>query len=563
MKCGCNFRHVWGAGFRGCGAALLLLTAASHASLAGTSDVWDTRISIQDECPITGREQIPTERALVPILASAGLSLFQALLPKAIDVGLTFAASEARKSAQADNSINEVAGLGWVDGFYQLSKSEGGDALAVTSHLANKCLVVARGLYASSDVAASFSGKPWTEKAVEERLKKLGLKRDPGIYLEARFRVSPDGSHFRIEPIRFYFDRALHDGTQPSQEFDLAFEFKFQTPSGESRGASFALGNLVLRGVVKGENLKEEALAVSSTGWMPILPQTAEIATVSARVTGLYAMRERLTQEITEAEADIKRLADAWGGQDGQPADGGRHKLFEKVGEEAETELSKEEFDDSYFEALLKAQAPAGAAEGASGDEEKASRELERVKRVIERNRTRTALHARKERSRWGIDRLSLLDLKRKELAEVEAQIAALERDEPIFAPVNIIVSIKEQISKPENKFLMTAADILEGSKDGVKSALIANLTPEGRAQQRKEEADRLADEGALVLTAMEARRLAQEREIALKSLPAGATEIETLNARSALDAARVQANIAALRAGLTPPYRDAFGGSQ
>jgi hypothetical protein len=96
-----------------------------------------------------------------------------------------------------------------------------------------------------------------------------------------------------------------------------------------------------------------------------------------------------------------------------------------------------------------------------------------------------------------------------------------------------------------------------------VKSALLANLTSEGREQQQKQKLTLLGTQAELVVSAMEARRLAQEREIALKSLPAGAAEVDVLNARHSLDTAKVQANVAALKAGLSPPYRDAFGGSQ
>lgn len=543
--------------------AALSLVAAPEMAEAGTADLWDTRISVQDECPITGREQIPQERALVPVLASAGLALFEALLPKAIDVGLTYAASEAKKSAREDSSIIEASGLGFVDGFYEMTLSGEGKPIEVASYLAGKCLVVARGLYASDEVPASFTAKPWKDKGVGERITKLGLKRDPGIYLEARVRISPDGTHFRIEPIRFFFDRALHDGTQPTQEFDLAFEFKFQTPSGESRGSSFALGNLVLRGVIKGEHLKEEALVVSSTGWMPILPRTPEIASVAERVAALYAARDRLKKEAAEAESEVGELAAEWQPQSGAPADGARVKLFKSISDEADAELSKEEYDDTIFEALLKEPPSAGGPEAGGEGQAKAPSDLDRARRVLAHNRKKGALRARKERAQWALERLRLIEIRRLDLEAVEAQIANLERKPLVFAPVNIVVGIKEQISKPENKFLMTAAEILEGSSEAVKNTITSNLTVAGREQQRKEQVELIAEQANLVVAAMDASRLAQEREIALKSLPTTATPLERLNAKSALDAARVQANIAALRAGLTPPYRDAFAGTE
>ncbi len=535
---------------------LLIMSCPQQDARAGTADLWDTRVSIQDECPVTGKEQLPQERALVPVLATAGLSLFQALLPKAIDVGLTYAASEAKKSAREDNSIIEAAGLGWVDGFYEMDLGRGTTS-EVASWLANKCLVVSRGLYASSEVAATFTQRPWKDKDVEARLFKLGLKRDPGIYLEARFRVSPDGTHFRVEPIRFFFDRALHDGTQPTQEFDLAFEFKFQTPSSEGRGASFALGNLILRGVIKGEHLKEEALVVSSTGWMPILPRTPEIASVSERVTALYAARDRLKKEASETEQELGELSAAWAPQSGAPQNGSRTKLFKSVGDEAERELANEDLDDAVFEAMLKTPT------AADGGEPRELTELDRARRVLAHSRRKSELRNRKEKADRALERLALAEIRRMDLEAVEAQIAELESKPLVFAPVNIVVSIKEQISKPENRFLMTAAEILEGSHEAVRDVITANLTPAGREQQRKEQVEEIAERASLVMAAMETKRLADEKDLAWKALPSAASPLDKVNAKSALEQARVQANIAALRAGLTPPFKEAFGGAQ
>lgn len=542
-------------------APVLAVLALGPSAEAGTGDLWDTRISVQDECPITGKEQLSSERIVLPMLATAAVSLFNALLPKAIDVGLSYAAGEAKKAARADNSVSEVSGLGLLDGFYQLSKSGDDKPLEVTALLANKCIVIARGLYGSDDTPATFENKPWKDKATEDRLLKLGLRRDPGIYLEARIRVSPDGTHFRVEPIRFFFGRALHDGTPPAQEFDLTLEFKFQSPSGDTGGATFALGNLVLRSVVKGEYLREEALKVSSSGWMPILAQTPDIVAVQTKVAGLYTQREVLTKEIADSEQDVKRLADEWSQLPGVAGEGDPRKLFEAVMTQAQTDLAQDKYDDDYFTALLNA--PAAAAEGQDGTAEAApAGELEKAKKRLDRNREKQTLITSKEKGQWGLNQLALIDAKRAELAAVEGQIAILERDRPLFSPVNIVVTIKEQNSKPENKFLMTAAEILEGSSEGIKNTLLANLTPEGREQLRKQQQAQLGAQADLVIAAMEARKVAEERAIALKGLKAGASEVEILNAKHAVETARIQANMAARNAGLSPPYPSVFGGT-
>ena len=525
---------------------------------AGTKDLWDTKISIQDECPITGREQLAATRGILPIVASAAVSLFQTLLPKAVDIGLSYAASEAKKAARADNSIIEVSGLGRVDGFYQLSQEGNNSPLGVASYLADKCLVVARGLYGPREAGSSFSGKPWEDQAVQTRLASLGLRQNPGIYLEARFRISPDGTHFRIEPLRFFFERPLHDGTEPNEDFDTAFEFKFQAPAGGST-KTFALGNLILRNVVRGENLKEEALAVTSTGWMPILPRTPEITAVVNRVADLYTQKAALTETIANTEEGVTLLAESFQGAR-EPGNGLDAKtLFQAVQTQANEDLANDIYDDDYYAALLDTQ-PSTAATSNVDAAVRAARKLERRKQTLARNRDRKELLLRRDQARGGLEKLAFLDVKREELAAVAAEIKALENDTPVFAPVNIIVSIKEQISKPENTFLMTAAEILEGSKEGIKQTIVQRVTPEGREQLRQTRIAELSARADLVIVAMEARRVAEEREIAFDALPAGASKTEILNAKHTLETAKIRANVAALKAGLALPYRDVHG---
>jgi hypothetical protein len=225
-----------------------------------------------------------------------------------------------------------------------------------------------------------------------------------------------------------------------------------------------------------------------------------------------------------------------------------------------EEDLSGDIYDDTYFKAYLDTQQE--TAEGADGDGAvKAGRVLERQKRRLNRDRNSQELRKRGDQAKWALAKTTFLDIKKAELSAVESEIAALESERPVFAPVNIVISIKEQISKPENTFLMTAADILEGSKQGIKEVIVSNVTQEGRERQRQEELDALSRRSTLVLAALEARRLAQEREVAFKSLPAGASELEVLNSRHSLEAAKVQANIAALKADMSPPFRDVFGG--
>ncbi len=525
---------------------------------AGATDLWDTKISVQDECPITGREQLATTRGILPIVASAAVSLFQTLLPKAVDIGLSYAASEAKKAARADNSIVEVSGLGRVDGFYQLSQEGDDTPLGVASYLADKCLVVARGLYGPREAGSSFSGKPWEDQAVQTRLASLGLRENPGIYLEARFRVSPDGTHFRIEPLRFFFERPLHDGTEPNEDFDTAFEFKFQAPAGGST-KTFALGNLILRNVVRGENLKEEALAVTSTGWMPILPRTSEITSVVNRVAALYTQKGALAETIANTEEDVKRLAASFQGAPETGTGLDARTLFEAVKAQAKEDLANDMYDDDYFAAFLDTQ-PSTAATSNVDAAARAARKLERRKQLLARNRDRKELRLRRNQAKSGLEKLMLLDVQREALAAVTAEIKVLESDTPVFAPVNIIVSIKEQISKPENTFLMTAAEILEGSKEGIKQTIAQHVTPEGREQLRQARIAELSARADLVVAAMEARRVAEEREIAFDALPTEASKTEILNAKHTLETAKIRANIAALKAGLSLPYRDVHG---
>lgn len=113
--------------------------------------------------------------------------------------------------------------------------------------------------------------------------------------------------------------------------------------------------------------------------------------------------------------------------------------------------------------------------------------------------------------------------------------------------PVVIGVTVTE--TRDANRFLLALADIMDGSKASVKTALKSNLPRSDKDKEAAQEALLRAEE-EVTLAATEAKLKVELAKVKLDSLPATATAVEIQQAKNDLELARKSATIAYRHAG-------------
>lgn len=149
----------------------------------------------------------------------------------------------------------------------------------------------------------------------------------------------------------------------------------------------------------------------------------------------------------------------------------------------------------------------------------------------------------------------ALADMDRKEKEEQFKQPAKMKtrlagmreiRDDRA-TPIVIGVTVTE--TRDANRFLLALADVLDGSKAAVKTALKSNLPRSDKDKEAGEET-RVRAEEEVALTATQAKLAVELAKVKLDALPSTASSVEIQQAKNDLELARYNARVAYRRAG-------------
>ena len=470
-----------------------------------------TRAMLLDGCPVTGGG---TEEFALTGLA---MSLFSAVLPKAIDKGVELAANYARQKGSDQETLADPS-IVRIEGFYALTR---GDARLAIS---GKCVVVGVGPV-GKPVAENF--EPLWKRSTESfaKVSQLGFSSSPSLYLEALVVTSDDGSHFALQPRLFAYVRAL-GAENHGNERTIEFSFQFETPSGSDGGKPFAFGNLRFANMPIWSVLEGDAIKGTTTAWLGLMPLSDGLKKiVDARVKALSEISAIEAQLVDPTSPDIDAL---------------RKKL-----EEAKKALKMATWnaDDDLLKATLD-----NKADTADDTSEKS---IDAAKRKVAR---RTAILTAKgdladetEAANSANKKLALtIDLKAKKDSLVE-----LDKTGTLFQPANLVVKISEKAKG--SPFFATVADVLSKAAPDVSEVLKQRLDPTKAAQL-----DLAAQQQSVELRvkALDAFQTAKLAELALAQLDTNATADQRLRAEIAVLKAQIQANLAYAAAGLDSPFK-------
>jgi hypothetical protein len=569
--------------------------------------IWETRVFVAPNCPTDPAAQVEALPALL-------VSVLGFIIPKFVDLGVSVANQrlQAKKQEELDKNkeivVSTVGAAGNFYEFFERKVGEGPDTEPVIDlALRNHCLVVIRGDFSRPSPVPPDDCQRFQIPALREQhaCKWLqdngvfGSSNDGnaiGIYLEARFKFSEEGTSFHLEPNHFGYLIPIRPAGQPEGQggghqdgvsgfYDLAFTVSFEPTGAGQTVTPFALAILPFLTLANPTFASEQpnptvltrsALTGKASGWTPIPPLADAQQTELKRVKDLYDTRKtlkakiaQLTPAIAALEAKTRALmTDLSTVSISAPAITPSGNIFKDAQADATRRLNDELFDDVIQNAKLDADptiAPAPGDTAAQATQKK----IERQRKVRANQAYRAKVNDLKSAAEDGLKNLA-------DKAQTDADLAAKESDITRWrgAPLNqdsttkhavgsfsVMVEIREQPYLPTNYFLLTAADLFANSKQDVSTFISQNAIQTLGLQSRDDQVKKISDQAQLVIAAMSALNAAQDAKAALDSLPPDATDQQRRAAKLALDTAKINANIAYLKAGMDAPYKDVFGG--
>jgi hypothetical protein len=567
--------------------------------------IWETRVFVEPRCPTEPPQQ--NQLVFAPLL----IAVLGFLIPKVIDFGVSFAQKALQAKAQEEQDKNKpivTGAVGAADNFYkfyQKAASAGVDAQPVVELALNEsCVVVMRANFGQpSQVPANdcqkFKSPALKKEDTCEWLHRHGVygssngENAVGIYLEAKLKFSEERSSFRLQPNYFaYFVPIRPQGTaeaQPDESdtkgfYDMVFNFSFESGTAGQTATPFGLAILpflTLSNPAFNANtpnptvLTSDVLLGKSSSWTPILPlsdqQTAELK----RVKDLYDTRKALADQKDQLDSGLPAiqaktsalLTEVSAVAIPAPAVPVTGQVFNDAQAEAIRRINDELFDDVLVAARLDGDLTATPVPGDT-PAQLTQKKIVRQQKMRNNAAYRAKVSDLKLTAELGLKNRADKKQAEIDLASKEKAIKAWARDpldidnvEHLLAPVSVRVTITEQPYLPTNYFLLTAADSLASSKSDITTFISQNAIQALGLEGRDAQVNKVSDQAQLLVAAMGALNTAQDAQAAFDKLLPTATDQEKRQVKLALDTAKINANVAYLKAGLDPPFKDAFGG--
>lgn len=546
---------------------------------AEEQSIWETRVFVADDCP--------TNDAPAPAIAPLLLTILSFLIPKAIDFGLSYANASLQQKKEEEQKKNEersADAVGTYRAFYgDVQVIEGGKKRPATAlALQDKCLVVLRAnfsrikatppndcdQFAHSQLRAAKACKWLHDRGVypSESSSSKGI----GIYLEAKFAFSPDKLNFRLQPQYFAYDHPIQAATGPGETkapYDLTYTVTFEGAGAGQAVTPFGMGVLAFQQITEGIALDAKGLSQKSSGWTPIMPTTEAHTTEMQRITALYDAVEALPEQIAEkqasvaaAEARVSLLMTQLASLSPAPHTPTGDAL--KDGATRSGVLKNSElFDDRILDAELNGK-PETSPSTEPDPLKAAEKQLRRVRATREREMLRAKANDLATTVESGLTLRQALKNSQSELEEKKAEIEKWAAATHETGAINMKVNLKEKSYAPSNLLLLTAADAFAASKQDLSNFVSQNVIQGLGLQPRDEKLSKLVEQAQLQIAARTALNAEQDAQSELDSLATSAGDQVRRQKLLALESAKINANVAYARSGLTPPFPESFGGT-
>ncbi len=504
-----------------------------------------------------------------------------------IDFGISYAnkslqAKAAEEAHQNDERTSDA--LATYDAFYSLTETKDGDKKmpAAVDRLQNQCLVVIRGNFSPVKKKPPNDCEEFRATALQadntcKWLHDRGIypsessdTKGIGIYLEANFKFSKDGTSFRLQPYRFLYQVPIKEaktdpGSKKPVRYDLVYNIVFESAAAGQTGTPFGVVVLPFQRIEKEEALNPQVLDQRSSGWTPILPvtdaQATQLNSIQASYDSVASLPGQINQrgeEIKTVEAAVRRLLNELSAVPPTPPLA-TDDAFKDGSDRAKILMSEEIFDDALVKAKL--DSDPGTAEVTSGPIETAKRNLVRIRAICDNNAVRAKILELKTASDNGLSLRSAQKKSEKDLASKKSEIEKWTKSTHEFGPFNIRVTLKEKSYAETNQLLLTAADALAASKQDISTFLSQQLVQGLGLQSQEEKVTKLAEQAQLQIAAKSAYVTVQNAQAALLALPSDTPETTRREAALTFENAKINANIAYIKAGLPPQFPDSFGG--
>jgi hypothetical protein len=507
-----------------------------------------------------------------PKIAPFFLSILTSLIPKVVDFGISLAGQnvQAKKSEElSKNDERSADAVGVIQSFYEDTEVQGRPVTKLS--LEGKCVIVVRGDFSTPMVGSPSAAECERFKPIDldglmpcQWLREHGIG-DVGSYLEARFMFSDDGLSFRLQPTHFSYQRPINKNKDDNiAKFDLTYTFTFEPIGGGQTVTPFAMAVLAFRQLTVNKTLNESILNGKSSGWTPVLPMTEPQTNKSRLNTELFTSREQLaasvarfSHELVAAEASARTLMDSLLAIEGQPPLGPTDDPLEK-GMAFSAKLTRgEKFDDALFTAQLDSE-PATNPAVASEPMDVAVRKTTRQRAIRENSLYRASVRDLKSVAENSAKLRADLKQAAFDLQGKESEIQAWRATEHPWGAANIKVNLREKPDLPTNVLLLTAADaFLASSKD--LSTLSQNIVQGFGLEGKDARLQKISDQAQLLIAAKTALNVAKNAAAELADLATDASDQAKRDKAFAVEVARINANVAFLKAGFAPPFPDAF----
>lgn len=526
----------------------LLLAACSHQSppdtasapkvTAGPAPLTQERLVavMAPECILGEEVMAEVGPVAAALIASVGGAV--------IDKGIDFVASSIRKAGEKDTtSVTDHRSL-----HFHRAMTKG---KVFTANPALSCLIVAHGRIANAvDSGAALTGVFAGNNGKAIRKAGINLAANPSFYMEAKFVPQKEGKGpqavYRYQPVFVSYGANIKKSDWSSGERDLVVSLTFATPTADGAGKVFTTGRMVLPKMKPPVvSTGGELLRLGATDWMVGTEGDAVSTAQLAEAEKAAASSKTLTEE--------KRLLS--GVEDFIEAE--RKKEGGSLSAKGESDLRAAFANDVRIAKLKQDIATIKAAETAKSVEQKMA-----LAKLRDHQRP-----AQTKEAELQLRRLVDVETKQREIAtlsrpckpaDVECRSKAIDKAlEALKAtptvdfdatPTVMAVTVSE--TRSASKFLLALADILDSSKDGLKTVAKGRL-PKAEDHSGDEAATRAGEDllAAAVKATGDYKVAVAERD----ALAATADAVAVVKADNAVEQAKLAADTARRRAGLAP----------
>jgi hypothetical protein len=166
-----------------------------------------------------------------------------------------------------------------------------------------------------------------------------------------------------------------------------------------------------------------------------------------------------------------------------------------------------------------------------------------------------------KAASESGLALRSAVEAAQAELDSKKSEIELWAKKTYPLGPISIRVGLKEKSYAASNLLLLTAADAFAASKQDLSGFITQTLSQSLGLQPRDEKVNKLAEQAQLQIAAKVAYNAVQDALAELATLGSDAPDLVRRQKALAVELTKISANSAFVKAGLTPPFPEAFGG--